>query len=514
MLWRDRFSGKTIAKYILATVVCVIAFSALQWSASFADPDSFYHARIASLMAERGLLYSFPWLSFTSLANAFTDQHLLYHTALVPLMWWFEPAVAAKIGQVIFLTLLTLLFIVALRSWKLPYSWLAVASLYLLGPFLFRVNLVKATPLAIGFLFAITMLLLHKRYTWACVVTVFYCWVHGGFILALVVAVALFIADTIASSIQTNRFLFGDPRPISSVFVGIAIGLIANPYFPQNIFFLWEQLVQIGFINYAGVIEVGAEWYPFSLPDLVAVSSLVLIAGILSIIIIIKNRKVLLADRNVWALFIISALLFVATLRSRRYIEYFLPFAWLWSCYILLPYIASGEAKRYIQQWKQRLGRWYYIFVMYFSVAIGTTMLVSVTGVWTDLRSGFEFTQYQAASEYIEGVASPGTVVFNADWDDFPILFYHNSSSYYIIGLDATFMYLHDQTAYESWRAIGAGSLRENVASTIATKFNAEYVFIDRDDDSTKRLNAFLRRDPKAELVFEDDLTRVYHIVK
>lgn len=501
-------------KWILGTVVCLIGFSALQWSNSFADPDSFYHARIASIMAQHGLLYSFPWLSFTSLADKFTDQHLLYHAALVPLMWWFEPVIAAKIGQVIFMTLLTLVFVAALRSWKLPYSWLAVTGLFLLGPFLFRVNLVKATPLAIAFLFAITMLLLHKRYRLAFLVTIFYSWVHGGFVLALVVSIVIFIADTIASSIRTNRILLGDPRPVWSAFAGIVVGLIVNPYFPQNIQFLWQQLVQIGFINYAGVIEVGAEWYPFSLPDLVAVSSLLLIASIISVIIVIKNRKVLLADKNMWALFIMSTLLFIATLRSRRYIEYFLPFTWLWSCYTLLPYIASGEAKRYLGIWKQRLGRWYLMFAVYFSVAIGTTMLVSISGVWTDLRDGFEFTQYQGASEYIEKTAPPGTVVFNADWDDFPILFYHNPSSYYIIGLDATFMYLHDQTAYETWRAIGAGNLRENVASTIATKFNADYVFIDRDDDSTKRLNAFLRNDAKAELVFEDELTRVYHITK
>lgn len=514
MRWPKRLTFSTLCKYTLTIVVCLIGFSVLQWSASFADPDSFYHARITSLMAERGLLYSFPWLSFTSLVDRFTDQHLLYHAALVPFTWWFEPLVAAKVGHVIFMTLLTLVLLGALRSWKLPYSWYAVAALFLLGPFLFRLNLVKATPLAIGFLFVITMLLLHKRYSLAFLVTIFYSWVHGGFILALVVAMALFAGDTIAGSIRTNRILVGNPMPIWAVLSGIVVGLLANPYFPQNIFFLWEQLVQIGFVNYAGVIEVGAEWYPFSLPDLIAVSSLVLIASIFSILVVIKNRNTLLKDATVWTLFILTVLLFIATLRSRRYIEYFLPFAWLWSCYILLPYIAAGEAKGYILSWKQRLGRWYFILLLYFAIAIGATVLVSVTGVWRDLHNGFTFTQYQAASEYVQEMAEPNAVIFNADWDDFPMLFYHNPNNYYIVGLDATFMYLYDQESYETWRAIGQGNVRDGVANIIADEFKAQYVFIDRDDDSTARLNAYLRNDPNAELVFEDELTRVYHIVK
>lgn len=501
--------------FYLAVIICSAAFfGVFQWSNIFADPDSFYHARITSLLAEQGFLESFPWLSATRLAEQFTDQHLLYHILLMPFMIWLEPLVAVKVGQVVFITMLTVVLVWTLRSWKLPYSGRAVFVLYLVGPFLFRMNLVKATPLALLMLVGIIALLLHKKYKWAAGVALLYSWVHGGFILALILAGGLWIGDTSARSVQAKRLALGDPRTVWVIAIGLLAGLILNPYFPGNLIFIWEQVVQIGFVNYAGEIEVGAEWYPFSIADLIAVSTLVLLGGMAAVAIIIKQRRTLLKDNIIWSLALVSVLFIFATLRSRRYIEYLVPFLWLWSCYVVLPYIASGQAKQQIIAWRKRSDRWFYILGGYCVGALIITALVALSGVWRDVHDGFEFDKYQAASAYIQSNAPPNAVVFHADWDDFPILFYHNPDNYYIVGLDATFMYLHDRAKYQRWLDIGDGTVKNDVALIISNEFDAEYVFIDRDEEATKLLNAYLQRDPKAELAFEDDHTRVYHIVQ
>ncbi|QQR60463.1 hypothetical protein IPH19_03550 [Candidatus Uhrbacteria bacterium] len=63
-------------------------FSLFQIWGSFPDPDAFYHAKIASLMLERGPLLSFPWLDLTVLHSGFNDQHLLFHYFLMPFVKW------------------------------------------------------------------------------------------------------------------------------------------------------------------------------------------------------------------------------------------------------------------------------------------------------------------------------------------------------------------------------------------------------------------------------------------
>ena len=49
--------------------------------------------------------------------------------------------------------------------------------------------------------------------------------------------------------------------------------------------------------------------------------------------------------------------------------------------------------------------------------------------------------------------------VFATDWDDFPELFFWNTHNTYLLGLDPTYMYLHDPQLYLRWRAITRGQV-------------------------------------------------------
>ncbi len=506
-------NASSVVIYGAVFIVSAVFFSLLLWSPWFADPDSFYHARITALMLESGLLHEFPWIQYSNLAEQFTDQHLLYHIWLMPWVAMFGPLVGAKVGHGILLSLFSVSIFAILRSWKIPYAIPAIIVLYTVAPFVFRLGLVKAGPLAIGLLLIIIHLALHKKFDWAFVVSMAYAWAHGGFMLAPVLGGVLFLADTITASLKHKRFSLGDPRFFWVPLLGVLVGLIINPYFPGNIQFLWEQFFHIGVVNYAGELQVGAEWYSFDVGELISVISVLLIGVVGSIVIVIRNRASALHDTVIVGVFLISIALLFATLRSRRNIEYLVPFVWFWVAYIILPYIKSGKVKGCVDSTRMRMGEgWYKLFVGYFALTLVGGATIAVVGVASDLRTGFHFTKYQAASEYIANNAEPDTVIFHTDWDDWPMLFYHNPQNYYISGLDPTFTFLYDQAQYNRWIEIGRGKVKEGVAQVIIDEFSAEYVFIDRAQQVQQLLDAYLLRDPVAELVFVDGDTRVYHI--
>jgi hypothetical protein len=465
-------------------------------------------------MAQQGLLFQFPWLQYTSLAQVFTDHHLLYHLFIIPWLQWFNPIVSVKIVQVIGSVGLCVLLLYILRRWQLPYRIPAVLFIYTITPFLIRLNLVKATPFALIITYSITLALLHKKYWWSLALSIVYTYVHGGFVIAVVVATIIWCAETITLSLRNRRLLLGDPRGIFSTLFGIMLGLVLNPYFPHNLNFYWQQLVQIGLINYQDVIAVGAEWYPYAPANLTGAISLLLITVICAAIIMIQQRQRYARDTTAVALLLLGVFFLIATLRSRRYIEYCVPFLWLWACYMILPYIQSRAWRPGLLSLKQQFGRWYHIFILYFvvtvSFTVGRGVVLAYQNVTVDV---FPVTKYQTASAYITEHTQPGTIVFNADWDDFPMLFYHNPAAYYIVGLDATFMYLYNPELYLLWRDLTTGKIKSNLAATITQHFKADYVVIDRHDNATQLFNAYLQRDPNIRLEFEDSDSRVYHIL-
>lgn len=491
-------------------------FAWLQWTAGLPDPDSFYHARILTIMADQGIVYQFPWLQQTSLALHFTDHHLLYHLISLPWLRWFDPITALKITQVWLVAALTVVLLATVRHllqrWHVSYV-IALAVLFTVAPFLVRLSLLKASALALLLFFIGLSLLFQKRYGWAGLVTWVYVYAHGGFVLAVVAAGIIWIGDTIVRSLLYKRIALGDPRPIFATSGGVLMGLVFNPYFPDNLGFYWQQLIQIGFVNYHSVIQVGAEWYPFDKGEFVGLVSIVLIGVIAAIVVCVQQRKRYAGDYRAISLALLSLVLCIATLRSRRFIEYFVPVAWLWCSYIVLPQLWDGGWRKKLQWLKREFGKGYYPFVGYMLFAIlfncGRAVWITYRTLHQDATS---ITMFQGASDWLRTNTQEGEVVFHTSWDDWPILFYHNPHNYYLVGLDPTFMYLYNKTQYQLWRDISDGKIKTDVAQTIQRSFQASYVFIDTANTPATLFSAYLARDPQAKRVFADDTTEVYHL--
>ena len=69
-------------------------------------------------------------------------------------------------------------------------------------------------------------------------------------------------------------------------------------------------------------------------------------------------------------------------------------------------------------------------------------------------------------------------MIFNTDWDDFPMLYYYNPNNRYIVGLDPTYLYDSDRQLWKLYERITLGN-ESDPAPIIRERFGAEYVFTD-----------------------------------
>jgi hypothetical protein len=87
---------------------------------------------------------------------------------------------------------------------------------------------------------------------------------------------------------------------------------------------------------------------------------------------------------------------------------------------------------------------------------------------------------YRAGAAWLRTNVPPGQVIFNTDWDDFPRLFYYDSSHYYVSGLDPNYLYDKDPDLSRLYERITLGR-EEDPGPLIRDRFGARYVFSDNE---------------------------------
>ena len=127
-------------------------------------------------------------------------------------------------------------------------------------------------------------------------------------------------------------------------------------------------------------------------------------------------------------------------------------------------------------------------------------------------RRSFAFDKFKAPAEWLEKNSQAGDIVFHSDWDEFPILFYHNHHNYYLVGLDPTFMYEYDSDLHRIWVDIVTGQSTDQLYSKIKTLFNARYVFIDTKQNEVFANN--LANDFGFQEVFSNEEAKIYRLIE
>ncbi len=496
----DMHRRSIIAIFLLSLAV----FGLIHATAGFGDPDAYYHLEIAKLTAASGPVRAFEWLPFTTLSGHYADQHFLYHLALIPFLSIFGDFFGLKIATVVFAALAMAAFAWMLGVYGIRRPWLWTLPLLFSTGFLFRLLLTKASALAlVAFFLCLGCLKLKNRAAIFCIAFV-YVWLHGGWPILMIAALVHAI---------TRR----DWRTLLVVAAGLVAGFIVNPFFPANLAFDWEQIVQIAVIgNHDPGVQVGNEWYPMELGWLLienAMISLAIFAAFarLAAMIYEKNTPPEVSDarrRDIAFVTMLAIFFLLMTLRQARQKEYFLPLALFMGA--LLGDALLLDSRATFDRLRDWAGKWFRPLLVS-SVAFVT--LLSLHGVWYARKLYVEripFTHFAAAGEWLRTHVPEGETIFHSAWDDFPYLFYRDVTHRYIAGMDPMFFYRNDPAKYWLWRDIGGGR-RRNPSELILYNFHARYVFTRRTHDA---LRPIIEKDPSVKRVYADEEAEVWRIVR
>ena len=513
--------------YFFVLVVSLLLLSWLQSSYTLPEPDSFYHAKIAEFISQGKIIKQLPWLQQTPLKASFVDQHFLYHIFLAPFVKLANPLIAVKIATIIFASLLVLAVYWLLKKFQLKYPAIFIIILLSVKPWLFRVGLVKAPAVFLIFLLIGFYALTHRKKFLLSVVSFASVWLYAGWPLLLAAGVLYALVVIVSSVLRQAHFNFSfklnkmiyEPEArkkinfalsgLKYVFGGMILGLIINPYFPGNLLFYWEQFVKIAVVNYQNVIGVGGEWYPYGFFNLLADAPIIISCLIVDVLLFGLSLKK--QSTYSWTWGILSLTFFLLTLKSRRYVEIFVPLTIVFTAFCFSDFYRSGV---FFKIWHSLNKLWHWAFGSV-AVLIAIIYLISLPGDWRQVLNynlnGLPLNYYQKASWWLRDNTPAHSIVFNADWDDFPMLFYNDDHNFYLTGLDPTFMYLQDQNQYWLYVAISQGSKQTALAKTIKEHFNADYVFLDL---AHKDFDRVLKADRDFRQVYKDDQAEIYQILQ
>jgi len=500
-------------------IICFAAFLFLHYAPFLSDPDSFYHIKISQMISDGKIVQDFPYLQASILKNNFVDHHLLYHAYLAPFVKYLSPVWGAKIGHLFLSCLVFLAVFVFLKKIKAKYAWLLTMSMFLSWAFIFRMMLIKAQPLSLMLIILSLYFLIKKKHIPLLITGFVFVWAYGGWFLLLILALAYIfikaIDQTIAKNLQSfdrlkdffkNIFDWGNAWIFLAPFAGLALGLIINPYFPKNLYFYYVQIIQIGFIHNK-LISVGSEWYQFSARDLFTNIAIPLI--ILALPIIFNFAYFKKIDLKSKFLLFVSLLFLLATVKSKRNIEYFVPLAVLAAGSTFQSALSDQKIK---SDWDLVLAKIkniisfklmgsLIILLFAFSMALNLINLQQKSKL-IDINS------MAGASFWIKNNAK-GQTIYNLRWDRFPMLFYQNSDNNYVAGLDPTFTYAYGHQLLQKYQDIYRGKIDDQTAGIIKNDFKSDYIIADMID---KKFLTAIKGYPQFEVVYQDQEAIIYKI--
>jgi hypothetical protein len=431
----------------------------------------------------------------------FYDHHFLFHVALIPFTFG-DLRIGAKWAAVTFASLAFLGVWYLFHRQRVPFAWLwALALLGISDAFLYRMSITRAQSLSLGMLALAYAWLLEGKYKHLAILAFIYVWMYDAFPLMFALAVLHFFAVTL-----TERRL--EFRALLYISAGIILGMIINPYFPDNLIFSYHHMLPK--LADARSVNVGNEWYPYetkqllenSLPALIAFASGSLALGL-------SGRK--MDTRTALGLFL-SLLFGLMLFQARRFVEYFPPFALIFATFAWTPLFPPEPATVQLAS-PTRLQLSSFLRINLPAILLSAAVMLSIVRSISQAREAIDNSKpyglYANASAWLERNTPAGSRVFQTDWDDFPRLFFYNTHNTYLVGLDPTYLQLYDADLYDQWVGITRGDV-ENPSHTIATTFDSRYIHTDLNHEDFLQIAA---EDPSLKEVYRDDQAVIFEVL-
>lgn len=328
---------------LVGLAVIGLIFRKLQYSTQSiccGDFDGYYHIKWSRLlwegMREGHFPPTFKWLPLTTLnPQDYVDHHLFFHFLQIPFTWFGDLRAGAKAASWLYATLAVLSCYWLILRYRIRYTfvWL-IALLACSAPFIYRMNMAKAPPIAIIFMVIGIYLMFEKRYLLLLPLAFLFAWTYSLFV--SLVGAALIWSCVIGWT--ERRFEW---RPFTWTFTGAIAGLVINPYFPKDIrLFVEHVLIKLAPTGFA--TQVGNEWYPYDswyLLGSCAVAFAAMIVGYVAYDAADRRR----AARPLFFMFF-STILMIYSFGERRWVEYWPPFAVLFAAFSLKPLLEGARA--------------------------------------------------------------------------------------------------------------------------------------------------------------------------
>ncbi|MEQ1603557.1 MAG: hypothetical protein ABL999_01660 [Pyrinomonadaceae bacterium] len=502
------------------------------------DWDGYYHIKWSSLLWENfkqfKWLPSFEWLPLTVLnAKDYADHHFLFHLLQIPFLWFFEPVTAAKVSTVFYATLaiFSVYWLIFRYEIKHQLIWLA-ALMVCSNAFFYRMNMGKAPPLTIIITILGIHLLFQRKYVWLLPLMFAFVWTYSLFPLLLFAA----FIWTVIIAWNEKRFEW---RPLAFTGGGMILGNLINPYFPNNLLLFWEHFATKFKVGGDFAVPVGGEWYPYLGNELIMNFPIALLAMLIGYILFVPRRGKLPEKAAFFLAF--TTILLAAQFRSKRFAEYFPPFAILFAAFawqaftapkiVELPEDFQREIDPYLdapvptesQQWwnsAKAAAPWIIgilLFVFWFYNLIGLHKFgFDEAGMIDNIKSNEAGDKYRRAMEFATGLDETGAenipkgeIIFNCTWDDFPKLFFYDTKHRYVYGLDPNYLYSEHQELYTTLKDLTEGKI-DDPAPVIREKFGANYIFADAKENVDMVAKAL--ESGWVETIYEDDEARLLKI--
>ena len=486
------FIGLLIALAVL--VVAGIYFHKLQYAtSSIMDNDGYFHIKYSYLMSHgQGIIKKLPWLQYTIHAREYRDHHFGFHLLYVPFTFG-DLREGAKTAAWVYSVLAVFMFYwVAARRGRVTAAILTFVLLGASWLFLSRMCMARVNSLSLVALLLGIHLIITRRYRWLAAVMFGYVWLYDGFILLAGAAACFFVAEALVER-RLNWAL------LKWTALGMAAGIVINPYFPGNIASYMFNLSRTA--GTAQLIErTGWEWLPLGTWELFTMSKGIWIAlGLGGLLGLLRGRP----TRETVGLFLMAFLATLLMLKARRYMEIWPPLVLLFFAYAWSDYWIEAVWQRPLRGVVARSGA---------TVALAFLILLT-PAAFRDERARIINTKpndyFQGAAEFVRSHSEPGSIIFNTDWDDFPYLFFFDSDNYYVVGLDQLYMKRYDPDLFDLWEKISNGSV-EDPGLPIWERFSAPYAIVDRQARPLFLLRAL--RDPNMKVAYEDKGCVVFRI--
>jgi hypothetical protein len=502
------------------------------------DWDGYYHIKWSSLLWENfkqfKWLPTFEWLPLTVLnPRDYADHHFLFHLLQIPFLWFFEPVTAAKVAAIFYATLAIFSVYWLLYRYDVKYQliWFA-AIMTCSNAFFYRMNMAKAPPLTIIITVLGIYLLFERNYKWLLPLMFAFVWTYSLFPL-------LWFAAIIWTAIIAWNERRLEWRPFVYTTFGMIAGNIINPYFPQNIGLFLEHFWTKFKVGSDFAVAVGGEWYSYTGMELLMNFPVALAAMLIGYILFVPRGGKLPEKATFFLVF--TSILLAAQFRSKRFAEYFPPFAILFAAFAwqafttkqtaelpeefqrdIAPYTDAPKLTQKQEWWNsaRAAAPWVVGILLCIFWFYNLTGLHSFgfdePGMIDNVKSNEPGDKYRRTMEFATGLDETGDenipageIIFNCTWDDFPKMFFYDTKHRYVYGLDPNYLYSENPDLYSLLKDLTEGKI-DDPAPLIRERFGANYIFADAKENTDMIAKAL--ESGWVETIYEDDEARLFKI--